>query len=146
MAVLEIVTNCSLRKRNPISCRGGSVVVTCVELAQRKHSAAGERESTDRVRSGSRSRIKGVGMILPPNIKITRELREKDAQCSERERKASGRLPTPHYGVMEARVSPGSACPLLSLTPNSNFRVSTCSCFEEVTAGSVTARTQAQQN
>lgn len=44
MAVLEIVTNCSLRKRNPISC-GGSVAVTGVELAQRQHSAAGEQES-----------------------------------------------------------------------------------------------------
>lgn len=54
MAVLEIVTNCSLRKRNPISCHGGSVVVTCVELAQRKHSAAGEQESTSSVRSGSK--------------------------------------------------------------------------------------------
>lgn len=49
MAVLEIVTNCSLRKRNPISCRGGSVAVTGVELAQRQHSAAGEQESAGRV-------------------------------------------------------------------------------------------------
>ena len=52
-------------------------------------------------------------MIFLPNIKITWELRGKDVQGSEHERKVSGRLLTHHYGVTEARVSHKSAYPLV---------------------------------
>lgn len=41
MAILEIMTNCGLRKRNPNNCLGGSFSVTYVE--QRKCSAVGTR-------------------------------------------------------------------------------------------------------
>lgn len=119
MAVLEIVTNCSLRKRNPISCHGGSVVVTCVTCGSKKAlSCRGTRineQCEEWVQGNTRWQVpnKGVGMIFLPNIKITWELRGKDVQGSEHERKVSGRLLTPHYGVTEARVSHKSACPLV---------------------------------
>jgi len=70
MAVLETITTLWPKKRNPTNRLGGSFVGTCVELAQRKHPAAGQPKPV----SVSKKTQAGMGMAPTPDTKIIREL------------------------------------------------------------------------